>query len=486
MLTECLLLEDLQRKFSSTKSNSHRRAMNPDYRYDSFNLMTDLSIVVREMIDATYRCCTDSRSDKKEIPGFGIILYGSPARYEMTNYSDIDIHIIDSKPTRESAELKSGIANGLAAFGFGKIDDPEWRNLDIAELYAAKSIIEGNQIIDSEFVCGDTEIAKNLATLKIKYDSLEWRTKNMFFQQFYLDHYYSRRNLNTTNVKYCVGGSRELLTFDWFDKAMNYTDPNWDKGSSDLPWIKKAIDNLVYNKLIDESTYNSLYRAVNFVVLLRNEVLHANQDTAEQGYTHLDAPTLERVWKSGEVYFQSLGIERPQHISELFERERKIVRHTKELMLEHIIAQEKMKRGNSWGKALDDILNPDTSYPARIELAHSEDNLLQIASVWGAHYQGNSQLFEELAKLYSAKDNWEVLASLACSQLCPQEVLDEIAMRCIEQTGLGYILRIIGRNKNTSRQTLLRIASEPRLGKRYKIVAQLNLERGIDYATNRA
>jgi len=52
--------------------------------------------------------------------------------------------------------------------------------------------------------------------------------------------------------------------------------------------------------------------------------------------------------------------------------------------------------------------------------------------------------------------------------------------------GLGYILRILGRNSTTPRETLKEISENERLDKRYRIVAKLHLEKGLYIATTRA
>ncbi len=486
-LNNLLPLERLARKVSLAKNNTRLRAMDPKDNYNAFNLMIDLSSLVRDMIKETYNFYALQMFNSVEVPDFAILLYGSPARREMTTYSDIDIHIMDHNQTSESIKLKECLTETLGTFGFGKVDDPNWKSFNVADLYAARSITEGNQIIDAIFVCGDTSMANKLDALKNKYDTVDRNIRNIFFQWFYLDHYYSRRSTTEVpNVKYCKGGYRELLTFDWFDKTMGLLRNDWIKNNTDDPLLKQAINNLKQNNLITPNEFTSVDQAVNFITLLRNEVLQVNIGTSEQGYTHLDVPTMLGVWDSSPEYFKSFGLQHPTQISHLFQNSRKKVRWAKELMWKQIINHETKKKGLIWRKALKEILNPNGLPEKKLDLANTDDQLLQIASIWGAHYSADKALFSKLAYLYLFKNNWEVLASLACSSLCPSEVLDEISTKYARQTGLGYIFRIIGRNPNTSKQTLQEIAFDASLDKRYRIVAQLNLEKGLIYATTRA
>jgi len=270
-------------RVDKVRSATRTRVMDPADDYSYADLMGDMTSTVRELVDVVYRTEAQRLYGTTQVPGFALFLYGSPARCEMTSYTDIDIHIIDDDRDDTSAELKRRISGSLSTFGFGKIDDPNWENLETVELYVARSITEGNQIIDADYVCGDRVIADRIEGIRLKHDTLERNVRNIFFQRYYLDHYYSRRStVEVPNVKYCVGGYRELLTFNWFDKVMKLYNPSWDKGDGTGPWVRKALANLRDNEMISEDDFNHADTSIGFVTLLRNEMLHANLGTSDQ------------------------------------------------------------------------------------------------------------------------------------------------------------------------------------------------------------
>ncbi|MBU2639125.1 MAG: hypothetical protein KKG75_00270 [Nanoarchaeota archaeon] len=155
-------------------------------------------------------------------------------------------------------------------------------------------------------------------------------------------------------------------------------------------------------------------------------------------------------------------------------------------MWKHIIAKEAQKRGIGWRIAFDEIQDPNTPDFRRFILSQTDDELLQIASVWGAHHYGDSDFFSQMAERYVNISNWEVQASLACSPLTPPGILHEIGSKKAKEEGLGYILRIIGRNPSTLKETLINITEDQSLDDHYRKVARLNLEKGLLVATTRA
>jgi len=154
-----------------------------------------------------------------------------------------------------------------------------------------------------------------------------------------------------------------------------------------------------------------------------------------------------------------------------------------------LLTHESNRKGSHWRVKLDEIVNPSTPMFRRENIILDEDPLLQIASVWALHQIGDDEHFAHYARTYMdfTQDlDWEVLASLSCSPLCPSDILHRIGADVAKQEGLGYILRIVGRNPSTSRETLVNIAEDTSLDDRYRKVAQLNIQKGLHIATTRA
>ena len=480
-------IDNLRAEIVQMRSETRKKAMDPSNDYNSLSLMRDTTSAVSDAVSKVYRHHAMELFGSPFVQGFAIYVYGSPARTEMTTYSDLDLHVIIDGSTPKKSLLKTRILDSFGTFAFAKVDDPNWEKLSIIEQYAAKSITEGNQVIDARYVGGDMNLARRFEYIQQKYDTLDRSIRNIFFQWFYLDHYYSRRNsLDTINVKYSRGGFRELLTYDWFDKTMSLFNVRWPQQIVEKPFIEQALQNFSTHGLVDCDYAKSLRSSVDFIILLRNEMLHVNEGTQDRGITHLNRKTGEALWETERDYFRAHGAAQPSDISTTFNLHRMRVRETKELLWSHFLDKETERRGQRWFDLLQRLLTPGTAASERREIAHTNDHLLQIASVWSAHYASDYETFSFLEKAAQGTSQWELLASLACSPLCSQNALDEIARCCIKETGLGYILRIIGRNPSVSRGTLERIVKETSLDKHYRIVAQLHLEKGLEYATTRA
>ena len=123
----------IRQEVSSIRSSTRLRILDPNDSYSISDLMGDLSSVVGRMISEVYGIEANNLFGPTDVPNFAIFSYGSPGRGEMTTHADIDLHIIDEAPNEKSAELKSRIVRDLETFGFSKVDDPNWENLETVE-----------------------------------------------------------------------------------------------------------------------------------------------------------------------------------------------------------------------------------------------------------------------------------------------------------------------------------------------------------------
>ena len=116
-----------------------------------------------------------------------------------------------------------------------------------------------------------------------------------------------------------------------------------------------------------------------------------------------------------------------------------------------------------------------------IDQIDNSDVLLQMAVIWNLSLEKDLLIFNEGFNRYSKSDKWVVLASICCHNDCPDKNLNTIVNKGCNK-GYEYLLRIISRNKNVSKETLKKIIDNPNLEYRYKIVAKTAYERGIEKA----
>ena len=437
-------------------------------KISAFDLMEQTTQVVRGIVKDEFLRFAPQK-------GMAVFVHGSPSRNEMITYSDIDILFVETLP---SIVAGRDITKALATYGFGKVDEQGWRQEGVIERYAKHSLVDGNKVFDAQFVAGDPSILDWMSDLQKRENTLDRAMKNVVFQRYYLEHYYSNRSTEEVpNVKYQHGGTRDLLTYDWFDNTMSlHRGSDWTREpESNRPNIESSLKNMSGNGVLSNAEYEATKVAVEFTSLLRNEILHVNQTTKDKGITHLDNVTRERVLGSSPSFFKCHGASTSSELRGVYEKHRKAIYDTKMHLWQVLLLEEEKRKGTTWKKLFDAAGKGELS-------SLTEDPLINVATVWGLHYAGDKKRFNVVAK--QAKWDWEVYASIACSNLASPEVLEGIRSYCQPVPEQGYILRIIGRNPNASKETITKIAEDNSLGI-YSIVAKKRLEEGLDACIKR-
>jgi hypothetical protein len=140
-----------------------------------------------------------------------------------------------------------------------------------------------------------------------------------------------------------------------------------------------------------------------------------------------------------------------------------------------LLREENKRKGGSWLKRFNDAESGKLTQ-------QTDDPLINIAMVWGINSKKDKTKFNLLAK--RSNTNWEVFASIACSELANSATLENIRDRCQSVPEQGYILRIIARNPNASTDTIRKIAEDDKIGI-YSIVARKRMAEGLDSAIKR-
>ena len=152
------ILEDFDRTKEKIR-NRTRFKVSPPQNYDGLSMAIAYSdvmdYVVRELFDLTVEQLNNQ--GKKGIAAF---LYGSPGRREMVCESDLDMMLVYGDNSQGYLDFKNKFKELAEPFKFCKIDLPEWGTIEEARTFAQKSITEGNQVLESRFVCGDADIKK--------------------------------------------------------------------------------------------------------------------------------------------------------------------------------------------------------------------------------------------------------------------------------------------------------------------------------------
>jgi len=408
-----------------------------------------------------------------------VFAYGSPGRYELTGGdSDADILIAEPSTNQESDRLKKVLKNRWGAFDFSKVDVPPWSTYEDIETFLRTSLVEGNQVLETRFICGDENVRKEIESQKKKYDSPHRELVNIIFNRLYFDQYFKQRVRNgAKNIKYCNGGTRDFLVFYWYDRLCRKVDGE-ETSLSGLkqPKIKEGLERLMMEGAINGEQFGRAIEAVNGLIELRTDALIANRGTEERGLSVLDDRLIEKLQK--DFQYPAKG-----RVMGFFEYVARSIDEVVKISLERTLDIGSTFYGNKWKERIKSAYSTKTPQEERLRIPDI-DAPTRIALLWGASNSGDIEGFQTLSKRYTNTTDWGTISSIACSPLCSSYILHEIGTGIAKENGYGYILRIVGRNNNTEKETLNQIAEDPRLDKRYTEVAKTALEHGSQRANN--
>jgi len=430
---------------------------------NGFEFVHHCTIRIREGICRVVRDC-----ERKVglLDGIAVFFFGSLARQEMIPESDLDILIIRKKDTPQYFNFRKEFINQLSKIYSCKIDIPDWGTLKDCRTAISKSITEGNQVAESLFVYGDSSVRTAVERMKKVYNTIERRERVICFQKLYFDQYYNQKTRpnGVMNVKYCHGGTRDFLFPHWFAvlNACNFPDEE--------SVVKNSILFLLKRRLISSTMCAQYCRSAEFLILLRNAILTLNRGASDEGLTYLDEATFHKLHEA-RVFPSLKTIGMLKKVCLLHIRTNNLLKERVwRLFLDHL----KITRGSLWIKKFKMFLNGDIKNMRQLP---KKDVLLQVALIWGL--SNKHPFFSEIFRKLSSSRNWEVICSLCCHKDCPPEVLDKIGRGQGFVKGYEYVLKIIGRNKNTPLKTLQAIATNNRLEERYRIVAETACSAGV-------
>lgn len=418
-------------------------------------------------------------SGLKDMSGLGIFLFGSPSRQEMVEESDADIMIIRENDDEKYLEFKKNFISLLKKEQFPKIDVPDWGNLAECEIYLRDSITEGNQVIEAKFIFGDSEIEKKVIKLKDAYCNQDKFERIICFQKLYFDQYYKQRTREgIKNVKYGHGGTRDFMFITWFSNLLDIVENKKINFEDNFPHIYKSLSLIYARQLINFEEYCNFCKSADIVILLRNQILINNKGTDSEGLTYLDEKTIEGLHKKG--FFKN-SFQSQEELRKFLEKSIRDIENLKNCVWKNYLDHLRKSRGFEWHVNFNRLLNGEINTDTLSNIAE-EDVISKMAVVWNLSLEKHRELFKKIFEDYSDSKHWEVLASICCHSECPPEVLDKIVIKKAMQKGYEYLLRIISRNKQVQRETLLKIIDNPHLEERFKIVAQTSYNKGVNKA----
>ena len=444
-----------------------------------FIYVTNYSFKFRKLIQSIAEKAEMILPNKK-LNGIGIFLFGSSSRQEMIDESDADIMIIRTRDNGDYDLFRSEFIKLLSKEDFSKIDLPEWGTLEDCESYLKYSIVEGNQVMESKFIYGDEKINRELQIIKDKYNTPGFFERVLCFQKLYFDQYYTQRTRpDAKNVKYGHGGTRDFMFVTVCSNLYDVIESRRVNSEDNFPLIYKSLGSFYERKFINFEDYMRYLDSINIVMILRNEILIQNKWGFNEGLTYLDDITAEILFKR--KLFNNEEIEDPRSLKQYLEKHMLAVMELKQRVWGLYCSYLLATRGNNWIKIFNSISLKEITQEI-VDQIEANDEILQTVLIWGLNREDKKELFNYVFKKYANSDKWIVLASLCCHRDCPPEILDLISKNQGIMKGYEYLLRIIARNKNVLKDTLKTIIDNPTLENRWKTVAKVSYEMGVEKA----
>ena len=434
------------------------------------------SLKFDKVVKKSYDLAAEEIYGGQETPGIACFAYGSPGRLELIGGdSDADVFLVEDRITEKSRGFKRLFTKILDSFDFSKVDMPDWGSFEEIDTYLAKSMVEGNQVLETRFLTGDLGVANQLAIKKNRFNSVERGLKNIVFNRLYFNQYFRQRVRNgSLNLKYCNGGSRDFLFVYWHDRLdrLLLQEPSDDAYK---PKIEQGLERLYKQGTISGREFEEAIEATNFIMNIRADILKLNKNSTDRGLTQLDDDVLKKL--------ETLGHPPLAKSKELFESSRKSIDLVANKVWTETMKKAELIYGQDWAESFRRAHSSRTSYDDRNSIPY-DDPLMAVALIWGASESNQKQLFDYLADKYKSARDWSIIGSLVCSPLCSPEVLHHFGTGQLKEKGYGYLLRVVARNPNVTRDTLEAIASDGKLEKRYTEIASAALKEGNVAANN--
>lgn len=476
------ILEDFDRTKEKIR-NRTRFKVSSHQNYDGLSMAIAYSDIMEYVVQELFDLTAEQLNNKNK-KGVAAFLYGSPGRREMVCESDLDMMLVYKDNSQDYINFKKRFKELAESFNFCKIDLPEWGTIEESKIFARKSITEGNQVLESRFVCGDEDIKTEMGSIQNEFGGPERMTRNIVFQKFYFEQYFKQRVRDgAINIKYCDGGSRDYLFIHWFNQLMGRKYSDWDRAQEERPVAEQGLHNLYQNGLISPLEFSKAIDALHFNLLFRNEVLLANKGTSDEGLTFLDERTLNSVFERTPELMKQYGVKFPKELAEHFDRQRFHIAEIKKRIWNLMIDEQGREIKNpKWSLEFHRAYSPSTLEKERVSFLSSGNLLTRIATIWGASNSYQTKILDEICKKEKDSDSWEIQASLTTSPHCTPDYLHHIATGIGKEIGYGYILRIVSRNSNVKQETLEAIANDPKVELRYTQCARAALEHGKEAA----
>lgn len=370
--------------------------------------------------------------------GVAIFSFGAPARKETFGGSDADVAVYRAGNTSKELKLREKFVELLQDYNFTKVDTPVWGTLDDIQRYMTTSVTEANQVMEAQFICGDPEFRKRVEQLRVSLYNKDIIARNLVFQFFYFDQYYSKKaSPGHLNLKYCAGGIRDFLFPIWYAQLKKGIDENLKTTA-----MERGLNTLYEDGLLSGDELVDLLKHSSSIAFIREEVIRLTSGDMDGKLT---------PQKALEVYKKRPHLcENSQDIMRIVEKSRRKIIAAKAKVWEGLCQYFATTKSESWNTYFKKALARE-NFELPSEFEH--DEVINTTRIWNLNAQSAEQSFDYIKKI-SSNDSWIVLASLLSNPHVSGSIIDSIIRRKGLTPGYEYFLEIAARNPNLETGTL--------------------------------
>jgi len=441
----------------------YRKQLRFDHsNYSTFNFMQDCSKLLRQQLQYIWENTFNNTNR-----GIALFTYGSVARSEFMDNSDVDVLIVSDEvsiPDRQIALFIRHCEN----LQYDKVDVKISKRQNLEDVSA--NIIIADCTFSATYLCGDESLCTMPYKTLFNQPDLDWQLARLCFSAYYLDDYFSllRSSSNNPNLKYARGAIRDSIFVNWLYQYLGT-----ESLDVSFPHIYQVLNNFESQHLFSKEEIIEIRQAIDFLALLKNEGLHLNRGTSHQGRTSLNASMLNRLLEYLTNYLNTLNIKNTQELLNFFHVQCSIVANAKQKCLAHAF-----ESGYSEKNALRNVLLEKLQAGEAINYLdwfRNGDISLKISIIWLANRYGRDQIIANLCDECIHSSNWTVLASLCCSKYATSTFLDAITNNQLHTQQDDYIARFIAVNSNSPRETLKGLLNMQMLPSRYRKLLNFKL-----------
>jgi|GEM_PF-5372035 len=429
---------------------------------DSFSVMSNTTEGFKRNIAEVWEDLS-YELEPETLEGMGLFAFGSPNRAEMCPQSDVDI-LFTSTATQADSGLRADVIKRLQALPYDKIDIPPWENLAVAKNNAVIGSPESDYA-DATFVAGDQAIGKDYDNLEIKEGFLNRQAlqHKLIFQRYFFDYRYSKKDDSMgVNLKYSPGGTRDFIYFDWFYDYQQGLAARIG-AETNTPQIYDAINFLGVEGFLPENEVQQLWSAVEHVGFVKHAALELGKGTPQQGKAFMNLPTSIQLLQNYPAYFLSHGLTEPNQTIDFYNSQRQIVYRNRNLLFTHTVQDLAIEKGAEWAEQFNEANSKDALSVVDQKNYVQADHFVKLAYIWKANNLADSSSLSRFAAQEKDSLDWNILASLLCSDHLPASAISVFAENQARLPNYEYLTRMIIKNKSTSAHTLQGLLSLPRL-----------------------